>query len=154
MTVVGRNTVATDIIALLQAASTTNLAALSDNAIEYGTRTFPEFFASQYKAGIFVGISRAPLDVDTMSADNQEAEVGIECQVYTMGHSPSKDQKLAVDLAEEIEQCLLVDANKNLPNGGSIINFTEFIKGPPVGHADLTLHFVLLEVQYRKSTTI
>jgi hypothetical protein len=151
---VGRNTVATDIITILAASTKTNLSALFDNAIEYGTRTFPEFFASQYKAGVFVGISRAPLDVDGMSGDFQDALIGIEFQVYVMGHSPSKDQKLAVDLAEEIEAELLADNHKALVNGGTIITFSEFIKGPPVAHGDVTLHFVLLEAQYRKSTTI
>ncbi len=154
MAVVGRNTVATDVIALLKASAQANLAALKDNAIEYATRTLQDFFASQYRQGIFVGIASAPLDVDGMSADNQDALVDVEFQVYVMGHKPETDQKLAVDLAEEIEAELLDDAHKVLACGATIVTFTGFAKGPPVSNGEVTLHFVVLEAQYRKSTQI
>jgi hypothetical protein len=154
MAVVGRNTVATDVITLLQASAQANLAALSDNAIEYGTRTFQDFFASQYRAGVFAGIADAPLDVDGMSADYQDALITVEFQVYVMGHKPDKDQKLAIDIGEEIEAELLADAHKVLACGATIVTFTGFAKGPPVSNGEVTLHFVVLEVQYRKSTQI
>ena len=154
MATAGRNTVVMDIIALLKASVQANLAALKDNSIEYGTRTFADMFACQYRTGIFAGIGSAPLDVDGMSADYQDALISVEFQVYVMGHKPDTDQKLAVDLAEEIEAELLDDAHKALACGATIVTFTGFAKGPPVNNGEVTLHFVVLEAQYRKSTQI
>lgn len=151
MTGPARSTIADDIIAIIQASTKTALAALEDSAVQYGTRTFTQMFAVRYRKGIYVGVSRGPLEHITMAGEKQDLSQILQLQVFVAGHDPKNDQRLCITMAEEVEEELHESANMRLANGGDFLGVPEFLPGPPVAKGNLTLHFVLMEVLYRKT---
>jgi len=152
-----RNQMALDILDILIASTETELAKVKENAKQYGLRTFRQMWAmGDYNKGMFVGVGRGPLDALTMSAAKQDHTQYFEVQIYTIGYDPVADAKLCVALAEEIEVELYKTVNMRLLNGGDFLGVPEFLPGPPMGRANsnLTLHFVLMELKYRKTTTL
>lgn len=145
-----------DILTLIKAASTTELALLKDKSIQFGLRTFHQFYASQYREGVFVAPQSGPVEALTLSAAKQDFNQTLEFQIFIMGHDPVGDTKRAITVSEEIEELLYDQTNIRLPNGGECLGFTEWEMGPPVStrDANLTLHFVLMEVLYRKTLTL
>ena len=156
MPAAGRNAMADDVITIMKDSSLTNLDALDDNAIQYGLRTFEQMFSVQYQKGMFIGVARGPLTVLTMGAAKQSLDQVLQFQIFVVGHDPEVDQRLCVDLAEDAEQELYDSTNLTLTNGGEFQGDTEFIPGPPLGRGreELTLHWVLMEVLYQKTTSV
>lgn len=150
----GRKQMALDIITIFRNSTETKLASMKDNSIAFGLRTFGQMFAVQYREGVFVGVARGPVDPLTMSGAKQELEQSFQLQLYKVGHDPEADQKWLVDMSEEIETELWKDTNMQLANGGDFLGVTEYVPGPPLGRGELTLHFILMEVLYRKTGTM
>ncbi len=142
---------ADDIITLIQGSTKTALAALKDSAVQYGTRTFSQMFAVQYRKGIYVGVSRGPLEHITMAGEKQDLKQTLQLQIFTAGYDSKADQRLCITLAEEVEEELHETANMRLANGGEFLGVPEFLPGPPVAKGEITLHFVLMEVLYEKT---
>lgn len=156
MPAAGRNAMADDVITIMKDSVLTNLADLDDNAIEYGLRTFEQMFQVEFQRGMFIGVNRGPLTVLTMGAVKQSLDQVIQFQVYTKGYDPKVDQRFVIDLCEEVEQELYDGLNLTLTNGGEFQGVPEFIPGPPLGRGqeNVTLHWVLMEVLYQKTTSV
>lgn len=150
---VNRATFITDIIALLQASAKTKLAALPDDAIEFGLRTFSQIFAVKYRTGVLVGLSDGSLDALTVAATHQDVQQGIQIIIYKIGHDPVNDQKDVIAILEEIEEELWA-GNMTLSGGGTILTEPRIYWGPPIGRAEVTLHWAVLEVTYQKTATL
>lgn len=142
------------ILTLLKNSTKTNLAAIDDNAIQFGLRGWTEVFATQFRAGIFIGIMRAPNEILTMSGGKQSLEFVIQITVYRMGYQPETDERTLLSTAEEIEDILYDDANMKLANA-DFMGITQFEFGPPRGPPSATtVHYLMMEVRYRKTTIL
>jgi len=149
-----RATMCDSIIALLKASAKANLAAVDDNAIQFGTRKFGQIFALQFGKGILVGLGGGSVAPLTMGAEKQDVVHNIEIVVYTIGHDPDADLRLVVSILEEIEEILWASATMTLTGGGTITGEPSVAFGPPVAGSDMTLHWAVMQLSYRKTGTL
>jgi hypothetical protein len=146
-----RTTMVDNIITLLKASTKTNLAALDDNSIEFGTRTFEQINAVAYQKGILVFLGSGTVEPLNMGASKKDVIQTIQIAVYVLGHDPAVDQKLAATLLEEIEEVLW--ANMTLSGGGTIMNEPLVVFERPVPRQEMTLHWAVMEARYQKTGT-
>lgn len=141
------------IMTLLKNSTKTQLAAIDDNAIQFGLRGWSEVYATQFRAGIFTGIIQAPNEPLTMSGAKQSLEFIIQITLYRMGYQPETDERTLLKTAEEIEEELYTDSNMRLANA-DFLGITQFEYGPPTRGrgAAITVHYLMMEVRYRKTT--
>jgi len=153
-----RNEMADEIVAILKASTKDGIKDVTDENIRYGLRTITQMFAVEPRGRepgmVFVapGASRYPQK--TMGHGTQRFEQDFEIQVALHGHDPETDQKLAVTIAQGVEEELFDTRNKELPSGGHFAGVEAFEPGPPVGRSNLTLHYVVMTVTYWKFTKL
>lgn len=149
MTGMGRNDILDDIITLLKAGTSTNLAALVNNAIQYGLRTSGQIFAVQYRKGILVSLGQGTMVSLTMGGSKQDLTQSVQVVVYCVGHDATADERYIVTTAEEIEAVLWTKTNLILAHGARLIAEPNAWFVPPEGNTELTLHWAVLEFKYQ-----
>lgn len=146
-----RTTMADNIVTLLKASTKTNLAALDDNGIEFGTKKFESLFAITFKTGILVTLGGGTVEMENIGGSKEDVQQDIEIVIYTLGYEPAADQKLVTAIMEEIEEVLR--ANMTLSGGGTLMSGRTVNFLPPVARAEVTLHWAVIMVKYRKTGT-
>ena len=147
----GRTDIIDDILTLLKNATSTNLVALADSSIEYGLRTSQQIHSVQHRKGIFVDLAGFVLNPENIGGSKQELLQTVEITLYCVGHDATADARYIAALLEEIEAVLWASANRILAHGAWILAEPEGLVGPPLGNAEMTIHWCAVNFNYRKS---